>query len=86
MWTCRLGPAGAKQMMFTGDMIDRRKAGEWGLANIVVPLSELDDASDRRARRIAGVPRSHLAMHKMIVNQVMLTIGLVKAHDDGDRV
>ena len=30
----------------------------------------------RLAQRIAGVPRSHLAMHKMVVNQVMLTMGL----------
>ena len=28
------------------------------------------------ANRIAGVPRSHLAMHKMVVNQVMLSMGL----------
>ena len=28
------------------------------------------------ANRIAGVPRSQLAMHKMVVNQVMLTMGL----------
>ena len=28
------------------------------------------------ATRIAAVPRSHLAMHKMVVNQVMLTMGL----------
>ena len=28
------------------------------------------------AARIAGVPRGHLAMHKMVVNQVMLTMGL----------
>ena len=28
------------------------------------------------ARRIAGVPRGQLAMQKMVVNQVMLTMGL----------
>ena len=28
------------------------------------------------AGRIAGVPRSHLAMHKMVVNQAILTMGL----------
>jgi enoyl-CoA hydratase len=28
------------------------------------------------AERIAGVPSSHLAMHKMVVNQVMLNMGL----------
>jgi enoyl-CoA hydratase len=28
------------------------------------------------ASRIAGVPSSHLAMHKMVVNQVLLAMGL----------
>ncbi len=30
----------------------------------------------RPVTRIASVPRAHLAMHKMVVNQVMLTMGL----------
>ena len=76
MWTYRLGPARAKQLMFTGDMIDGRTAAEWGLANAVVPLAELEATTRRLAERIAGVPRGHLAMHKMVVNQVMLTMGL----------
>src|SRR5690606_20215736 len=33
-------------------------------------------ATMRLAARIAGVPRSHLAMHKMVVNQVWLSMGL----------
>jgi enoyl-CoA hydratase len=76
MWTYRLGPTRAKQLMFTGDVITGRTAGDWGLANIVVPAVELDGAALKLAERIAGVPRSHLAMHKMVVNQVMLTMGL----------
>ena len=76
MWTYRLGPARAKQMMFTGDVITGATAGEWGLANVVAPLPDLDAATLKLAKRIAGVPRSHLAMHKMVVNQVMLTMGL----------
>ncbi len=76
MWTYRLGPARAKQLMFTGDVITGRTAGDWGLANVVVPAAELDQATRTLARRIAGVPRSHLAMHKMVVNQIMLTMGL----------
>ena len=28
------------------------------------------------ANRIAGVPKSHLAMHKLVVNQVMLNMGV----------
>jgi enoyl-CoA hydratase len=79
MWTFRLGAARAKQMMFTGDMITGKQAGEWGLANVAVPPGELDAACDRLADRIAGVPRSHLAMHKLVVNQVMLSMGLEQA-------
>jgi enoyl-CoA hydratase len=76
MWTYRLGPARAKQMMFTGDTIDGTTAAAWGLANEAVPLAKLDEAVMALAGRIAGVPRGHLAMHKMVVNQVMLAMGL----------
>jgi enoyl-CoA hydratase len=76
MWTFRLGPTRAKQLMFTGDTIDGRTALDWGLANDCVPAAQLEDAVMKLAGRIAGVPRSHLAMHKMVVNQVMLTMGL----------
>lgn len=76
MWTYRLGPTRAKQLMFTGDTIDGRTAAQWGLANEAVPAGELDAAVLKLAGRIAGVPRSHLAMHKMVVNQVMLAMGL----------
>lgn len=76
MWTYRLGATRAKQMMFTGDVINGKTAAEWGLANMAVPAETLDAATMQLANRIAGVPSSHLAMHKMVVNQVMLTMGL----------
>jgi len=79
MWTHRLGPARAKQMMFTGDTIDGRTAAAWGLANEAIPAAELDAATLKLAERIAGVPRGHLAMHKLVVNQVMSTMGLEQA-------
>ena len=76
MWTYRLGPMRAKQLMFTGDLIDGKTAADWGLATLAVPLDALEAATLKLASRIAGVPRSHLAMHKMVVNQVMLSMGL----------
>jgi enoyl-CoA hydratase len=76
MWTYRLGPARAKQLMFTGNVIDGRTAAAWGLANEAVPADQLDAAVMALATRIAGVPSSHLAMHKIVVNQVMLAMGL----------
>lgn len=76
MWTFRLGPLRAKQLMFTGDTIDGRTAADWGLANFAVPASELEARTRALAERIAGVPSGQLAMHKLVVNQVMLTMGL----------
>ncbi len=76
MWTYRLGATRAKQLMFTGDTIDGLTAANWGLANEAVPLDQLEAHTLALAQRIAGVPRSHLAMHKMVVNQVMQTMGL----------
>jgi len=76
MWTYRVGAVRAKQLMFTGDTIKGTQAAEWGLANISVPEAQLDDATLALAKRIAGVPRSHLMMHKMVVNQVWMSMGL----------
>ncbi len=76
MWTYRLGPARAKQLMFTGDLLDGRTAAQWGLANFAVPAAELEAATLQLALRIAGVPLSHLAMHKLVVNQALLGMGL----------
>ena len=76
MWSFRLGPARAKQLMFTGDVLSGRQAADWGLANLAVPADQLDTETFKLAERIAGVPRGHLAMHKMVVNQTMLTAGL----------
>jgi enoyl-CoA hydratase len=76
MWTYRLGPMRAKQLMFTGDMIDGRTALDWGLATLAAPAAELEAATLALTRRIAGVPRAHLMMHKLVVNQALLSMGL----------
>src|SRR3954462_10459962 len=45
MWTFKLGPSRAKELMFTGNMIDGRTAAEWGLANACVPIEQLEEAT-----------------------------------------
>ncbi len=75
-WAFRLGPARAKAVMFTGDMISGKKAAEWGLAHSAVPAAELEAAVHALASRIASVPKSHLAMHKAVVNSVVERAGL----------
>lgn len=76
MWAYRVGPVHAKHMLLTGDLIDGRRAHQIGLVNEVAAPDELDAAVDRLARRIAAVPRSQLAMHKLLINQVCDAGGL----------
>lgn len=76
MWAYRLGPMRAKQLMFTGDTVSGTTAAAWGLATQAVPAAQLEAATLALAERMAGVPSSHLAMHKLVVNQVMLHMGL----------
>jgi enoyl-CoA hydratase len=79
MWTYRLGPLRAKQLLFTGDVISGVTAAAWGLANASVPASELPAAVDAFAKRVAAVPRAHLAMHKTVANGVIQACGLEAA-------
>ncbi len=76
MWTYRIGAIRAKQLMFTGDTIDGRTAADWGLANTAVSEEQLDETTKALAMRIAGVPRGQLAMLKLVVNQVLMTMGI----------
>ncbi len=76
MWIYRLGAEQAKRMLFTGDKITGRKAKEIGLVVDAVPAGQLDDAVDKLAERIAGVPTNQLMMQKLVINQVLETMGL----------
>jgi enoyl-CoA hydratase len=76
MWVYRLGPAGAKRMLFTGDLVPGREAAEMGLVWEAVPGEDLDERVATLARRIAGVPTNQLMMQKLAVNQAVESMGL----------
>lgn len=76
MWVYRLGAQRAKRMLLTGDLIDGRRAAEWGLALEAVPEAELDVRVEELADRIASVPTNQLVMQKLMVNQAYDNMGL----------
>lgn len=76
MWVYRLGPAEAKRMLFTGDLIDGSEAAEMGLVWEAVSGEELDERVEELAQRIAGVPRNQLMMQKLAINQAYENMGL----------
>jgi enoyl-CoA hydratase len=77
LWMARIGPARAKDMLLTGDLIDGRRAYDWGLAMCAPPADELDERFEEIIGRIANVPINQLVMHKLLVNQQMAAQGMV---------
>ena len=76
MWAHRIGPARAKDMLFTGDLIDGRTAHEWGLALCAPPPAELDERFEELLHRISRTPINQLVMMKLAVNQALYAQGL----------
>ena len=79
MWVYRLGLEKAKYMLFTGDLVNGRKAEEMGLVHQAVPYKELDRAVNVLTERIMGVPKNQLMMMKMTVNQAYENMGLASS-------
>ena len=79
MWVYRLGLEKAKYMLFTGDLVNGRKAEDMGLIHQAVPLKELDQTVGALTERIKGVPKNQLMMMKMTVNQAYENMGLASS-------
>lgn len=71
-----LGPRFAKEILFTGDRFDARRAYAVGMVNRVVPRLELERETLRLAAHIAKMPRFGLALTKRSINQCEDQMGL----------
>ncbi|HSR10020.1 MAG TPA: enoyl-CoA hydratase-related protein [Thermodesulfobacteriota bacterium] len=74
-----IGPGRAKEMIFTGDIIDAREAERIGLLNKVFPAGELMEKTLEIARKICSKGPLALKLAKMSMNMGMeagLAIGL----------
>src|SRR3954453_9427299 len=71
-----MGPRLAKEVLFTGDRFDARRAYEIGMVNRVVPRAELEPVPLALADRIAAMPAFGLALAKRAVNQCEDLMGM----------
>ncbi len=69
MWPLLIGPAKAKELLMTGDIIDAKEAERIGLVNRVVPLEDLMPTAKALARRLAKGPTLAIAWTKRSVNK-----------------
>lgn len=66
-----VGPSWAKQLLFTGDLVDAATALRIGLVNEVHPLAELEPRTYALAQRIATRASSSIRGSKEITSRVM---------------
>jgi 2-(1,2-epoxy-1,2-dihydrophenyl)acetyl-CoA isomerase len=68
-----VGPAKARELYFTGELIDAREAERIGLANRVVPDDRLREETMALAERITSGPPIALARMKQNLNLALVT-------------
>lgn len=68
-----IGMARASQLLFTGEVIDAKKALEWGFVSEVVEPDELMDAAMAMAIRVAQQPPHALRVTKSLLRQGQTT-------------
>jgi enoyl-CoA hydratase/carnithine racemase len=64
-----VGPARAKELIWTSARFDAEQAEEWGVVNRVVPPGELQEAAAALARELAGRPPIPVRHVKDLVNR-----------------
>lgn len=68
VWPWVVGPKKARELLYTGNMIDAREAWRLGLVNKVVPRDKLEEEVNRLALTIAKVPAASVEFSKKLVN------------------
>lgn len=64
------GPARAKWLLMTGEIIDADRALRWGLVDEVVPAAQVDQVARELAVRIGAGPPLAMAMIKQVVDGI----------------
>jgi enoyl-CoA hydratase/carnithine racemase len=75
----------AMEMLLTGDLVDARKALEWGLVNQVVSPEALETATLDLARKIADKPPATVAAGKRAF-YAQMDLGAAQAYELASRV
>ncbi len=76
VWPWVIGMTKARELLYTGNLIDAEEAKRLDLVNQVVPIDELDDAVRRQAETIAKLPRSTVQYNKKLVNMAYELMGV----------
>lgn len=80
-----VGPARAKRLVMTGDLIDAQTLAAWGFVDAVVEPGERDTAALALAQRYAALPPIAVQMIKRSVNALSGALSASIMHADADQ-
>ncbi len=76
VWPWVVGMTKARELLYTGNLIDAEEAKRLNLVNEVVPLEELDAAVERQALTIAKLPAATVEYNKKLINMSYELMGV----------
>ncbi len=76
VWPWVIGMTKARELLYTGNLIDAAEAKRLDLVNQVVPGDELDDAVERQAQTIAKLPAATVEYNKKLINMSYELMGV----------
>ncbi len=76
VWPWVIGMTKARELLYTGNLIDAEEAKRLDLVNEVVPVDELDAAVRRQAETIAKLPESTVRYNKKLINMSYELMGV----------
>ncbi|MFN8638987.1 MAG: enoyl-CoA hydratase-related protein [Dehalococcoidia bacterium] len=76
VWPWLIGATKARELLYTGNLIDAAEALRLGLVNRVVPRDELDEAARMMALTIAKLPAATVEYNKKLINMSYELMGL----------
>ncbi len=87
MWTpWHMPPAKAREFAYMGDSISGEEMAHWGWANYAVDKEELDDFTEKFARRMSHIDNEMLMYSKRAVNRQFETMGIREALHSGTEI
>ena len=87
MWPpWHLPPAKARELAYMGDSISGEEMAHWGWANYSVDSKELDEFTERFARRMGHIDNEMLMYSKRAVNRQFETMGIREALHSGTEI
>ncbi|MGF1595688.1 MAG: enoyl-CoA hydratase/isomerase family protein [Acidimicrobiales bacterium] len=81
VWPWVIGMTKARELLYTGNLIDAEEAKRLDLVNQVVPLDELDAAVRAQAETIAKLPRPTVEYNKKLINMAYELMGVRQVID-----